>query len=100
MKFKAVVTVLAQRQRVRRNGEEGEEDEEDEMTRTVQLRARMYSGTPSYLRALSPLARAEGGGWRVFDVLFIICLSHHLYSRTHRLVYVTVSTPRYRHVHQ
>lgn len=33
----------------------------------------MYSGAPSYLRVLSLLARR-----RVFDVLFIICLSHHL----------------------
>lgn len=74
MKFKAVVTVLAQRQRVRRD--DGEEDEEDEMARTAQLHARMYSGT-AWLPTCSLRSHK---GWRVFDVLFIICLSHHLFA--------------------
>lgn len=61
MKFKAVVTVLAQRQRVRRDdGEEDEEDEEDEMADGTVTCARMYSGALSYLRALSARTRVEG----------------------------------------
>lgn len=58
MKFKAVVTVLAQRQRVRRD--DGEEDEEDEMADGTVTCARMYSGALSYLRALSARTRVEG----------------------------------------
>lgn len=63
MKFKAVVTVLAQRQRVRRD--DGEEDEEDEMADGTATCARMYSGALSYLRALS-LRSHEGGGCSMF----------------------------------
>lgn len=73
MKFKAVVTLLAQRQRrVQRDGEKDEEDETRGWT--------MYSiyVVVAYRPRISLRARARARASGIFDVLFIICLSHHL----------------------
>jgi len=62
MKFKAVVTLLAQRQRPAPRGRERRGRRERDGAGRYMVRARMTMPTSG----------------TVFDVLFIICLSHHL----------------------